>query len=394
MTLRWIRGSLVLPDRVIADGLLELAGGKIAGIRDLSEGSAGAGSGPGLDLAGRFICPGFIDLHVHGGGGADFTDATAEAVEAVTAAHARGGTTALLATTLSLPEEQILATLRTVRAVAAAGGPASGPRLLGYHVEGPFLNPTRRGAQNAAFLRLPDAGEIERWLQAGGPPAPDGPVWQITLAPELPGAMAAIADLHRQGVLLSAGHTDATYEQMVAAVAAGLSGVTHLFNGMSGLHHREAGVVGAALTLAPLGCELIADCLHVAPPVLRLAVAAKGVAGVNLITDAIRAAGLGDGLYQLGGTSIQVAAGAARTAEGGLAGRLLTMDRAVGNMVRVAQRSLPEVVAMASLIPARRIGLHAHTGSLAAGKDADIAVLDPQFRCTLTLVAGRVVYEA
>lgn len=376
-------GRVVTPRGILEDGVVEIRSGVIArverGRRRTGDVSAGDG----------YVVPGFIDLHVHGGGGADFMAGTPEAVARAAKAHAQHGTTGLLATTVAAPREALLAAIRAARShIESTSATIRGARVLGVHLEGPYINPRYRGAQEEAFLRPPDAAELAELADAAA-----GALRLVTLAPELPGALACIAMLRRLGVRVAAGHTAATYAEITAAARAGLRHVTHLFNAMRGLHHREPGTVGAALELPRLTCELIADGIHVEPAALRLAVKARGRRGVVLITDAMMAAGLGDGEYRLGPQPVSVRGGAARLADGTLAGSVLTMDRAVANMVRLAGVPLPAAVAMASLQPARALGLQRRKGSLEPGKDADVVVLDGSLRARLTLVEGQVVYD-
>ncbi|HEY3364437.1 MAG TPA: N-acetylglucosamine-6-phosphate deacetylase [Symbiobacteriaceae bacterium] len=380
----WFQGALVLPDRIVANGLVHVFGGKIAGLWDRE-----AVPAPAPDPARTtrldqgYIAPGFIDLHVHGGGGADFMDADPEAAATIAETHARYGTTGLLATTLSAPEADIIAAVN-----AAKNAPRRGARILGFHVEGPFINPQHKGAQDPRHIRAASVAEIDRWLAAGRP----GDLWHVTLAPEMMGGLDAIRHLASRGAVVSAGHTDCTQAQLEAGVAAGVSHVTHLYNGMRGLHHREPGTVGAALTLPGLTVELIADGIHVHPGALAVAVRARGPEQVILITDAMRAAGMPEGEYLLGGLKAVLKDGAARLESGALAGSALTMADAVRNMVRLAGVDLVTAVAMASLHPARRHGLVGRKGALGAGMDADLALLDQDLRVMGTIVEGQLAY--
>ena len=300
---RWLRGDLVLPDRIVGQGLIRVDSGRITGVWDPAHAPLPAHDPAATVAVERgYIAPGFIDLHVHGGGGADFMDADPEAVATITAAHARHGTTALLATTLTAPEAEIIAAIR-----AAHSAPQRGARILGFHIEGPFINPVMQGAQDGRFIRPADPAEIDRWLAAGGP----GQAWQMTLAPEGDGALTTIRHLAIRGAVVSAGHTDCTYAQLAAAQAAGLSHVTHLYNAMRGLHHREPGTVGGALSLPGLTVEVIADGIHVHPAALTVALRVRGSDAVILVTDAMRAAAMPDGEYRLGQRTVRVAAGAA-----------------------------------------------------------------------------------
>lgn len=379
----YFRGALVLPDRVVEGGVLRVTGKVITGLWDPGEGRPPEPP-PGSVIQGDYICPGFIDLHVHGGGGADFMDGDPEAVATITSTHARYGTTGLLATTLTAPEEEIR---RAIRAVKAA--PQKGARVLGFHVEGPFINGKMKGAQAGRYVRRASVGEIDRWFTEGSP----DDRWHVTLAPEIFGAIAAIRHLVQKGAVVSAGHTDCTYAQLEQAANAGLSHVTHLYNAMRGLHHREPGTVGAALTLPGLTVEIIADGIHIHPAALAVAVRARGTEQVILVTDAMRATGLGDGIYRLGELDATVRDGEARLADGTLAGSVLTMDAAVRSVVRFTGVALHEAVAMATVHPARRHRLAAKRGSLAVGKLADVVVLDRHLQTRLTLAEGRVVYD-
>lgn len=343
---------------------------------------AASGDAPVVDLGNRWIAPGFIDLHVHGGGGAQFnTDAASEVAE-VAAFHARHGTTSLLATTVAAAVPDLLTSLHAIR---AAADERRGARILGAHLEGPFVSRDRPGAMDAAsFLRV-DLEVARRLVLAA-----EGCVSMMTLAPELPGALELIGELVEAGVVVSLGHSAASFEQAVAAVRAGARSVTHLFNAMAPFGHRAPGLVGAALELAELNCELICDGVHVDPVGLRLALRSKGAGGLRLVTDAVSAAGMPDGVYPLGPASVLVLGGRATVAGlDTLAGSTLTMDAAVRNAVGLMGVSVPDAVAMASSVPARVLGLDDRLGSIAPGFDADLVVLDDELRAVGTMVGGR-----
>jgi len=384
MTL-WLEGPVILPDRLLPHGLVAYDGRLIRGVWDLDR-----EPGPQHDPASTFrletgyIAPGFIDLHVHGGGGGDFMDGDPEAVLAITRTHAAHGTTGLLATTLTAPEADLI---RAFRAVKMA--PKDGARVLGFHVEGPFINEKMKGAQDQRYVRPASIAEIDRWLAEGE----GDDRWHVTLAPEIDGALTAIRHLAKRGAVVSAGHTECTYAQLREAVEGGLSHVTHLYNAMRGLHHREPGTVGGALTLPGVTVELIADAVHVHPASMAVAVAARGADSTMLITDAMRATGLGDGQYRLGELVATVKNGAARLTDGTLAGSVLTMEVAVRNMVQLVGIDLPTAVAMASLHPARRHRLDGQKGSIAPGKDADILLLDASLNVLTTIVEGKIVFD-
>lgn len=385
--MRWLEGAVVLPGRVVANGLVGIDGRQVTGVYDLeTERRPAACDERTVERIGEgYIAPGFIDLHVHGGGGGDFMDGDPESVVAITTTHARFGTTGMLATTLTGSEEAMIQGIRAVRQA-----PRRGSRVLGAHLEGPFLNLKLKGAQDGRYIRPGTVAEIDRLLAEGE----EGWTWHITVAPEIPGHAEAIRYLVSRGVVVSAGHTECTYEQMQGAIALGVSHVTHLYNAMRGLHHREPGTVGAALALPGITVELIADGIHVHPASMRVAVSARGAEKVLLVTDATEATGLPEGKYRLGELDTIVKDGAVRLEDGTLAGSVLTMADAVRNMVQLVGVPLHEAVAMASLNPAVKHGLDKRgKGSLAAGNDADLVLLDRNLRVTETVVEGEVVFS-
>ena len=327
------------------------------------------------------IVPGFIDLHVHGGDGADFMDGTDEAVGQITAFHARYGTTALAATTLSGSRNDLH---RAVSAIAhAAPAINRGAEVCGIHLEGPYINAKRAGAQNVGSIRPADILEINALLSA----APQMR-WIITVAPEIEGVRALIEHF-RGRVVFSIGHTAADYGDAVLALEWGASHFTHLFNAMTGMHHREPGVVGAALVSTDATAELIADGIHVHPAVLRVATRAMPNR-IALVTDAVRASGMPEGTYKLYQHEFTVSAGgAARLSDGTLAGSTLTMQRAVQNMVELAGLPIEMVLPLATEIPARILGVSDRKGKIAAGYDADLVILTPKFEVPRVFVRGR-----
>ena len=339
-------------------------------------GTGGRGfSGPGFSGP-DFIVPGFVDLHCHGGGGHTFTTGDATAARAAAAFHRRHGTTTMLASLVSSPYGL------TRTAVAAYRPLVAEDLLAGVHLEGPYLAPARRGAQNPGVLRDPSVRELRDLLESGG-----DAVRMVTLAPELPGALDAIGFLAAHGVLAAIGHTDSTYEQTLAGVAAGASVGTHLCNGMPPPHHRGPGPV-VGLLESGAAVELIADGHHLHPAMLAFLARAAGPDRAVLVTDAIDAAGMPDGRYDLGGRDVVVTDRVARVADGGaLAGSTLTMDEAVRNAVH-AGIALPDAVAMASTTPARVLGLADRVGAVAAGLRADLVVLGADLRVRRVMRAG------
>ena len=315
----------------------------------------------------RLALPGLVDVQINGFAGVDFATGRV----GVGPKLAATGVTAYQPTLISLPEDTT---------IAALGSAA--PGIIGMHLEGPFLSPARHGAHDPANLREPDPALVERLLAAG-------PVTMVTLAPELPGALEMVEYLAGRGVVVSVGHSDADAETARAAFAAGATAVTHLFNAQRPLHHREPGVAGAALATEGIVMSLIVDGVHLAPDTVRMVFAAAP-GRVALITDAIAAAGMPDGDYPLGDRTVHVAGGEARLDDGTLAGSVLTMDRAVRNVIDLGIS--PEMaVAAASTTPARLLG---RTASLAPGSPADVVVVSPDYEVQRTLIAGVEVYAA
>jgi N-acetylglucosamine-6-phosphate deacetylase len=382
-----LRSRRIVTPAGVVDGEVVVGDGRIVSV------SPGPGSGatPGsvaasggvVELGDRWLAPGFIDTHVHGGAGAQFNTVDVDEVAAAARFHAGHGTTALLATLLPAPVDELVASLGAIG--SAAGTPAA-PTILGAHLEAPFLSPARPGALDPAAFLAPDPAVLDRLLAA----APDT-VRMMTLAPELPGALELIAPLRTAGAVASLGHSDASFAQATAALDAGATSVTHLFNAMRPFHHRDPGLLGAALDAPTCSAELIADGIHVGPVALRLAFRARGAAGIRLITDAIAAAGMPDGDYRLGARKVTVVAGEARLGSepgAALAGSTLTMDAAVAGAVHQLGLGVPEAVALASAVPARVLGIADRTGAIAPGQDADIVVLDDDLRARGTIAAG------
>jgi len=327
------------------------------------------------------IVPGFIDTHVHGGDGADFMDGAEEAAARVSSFHARNGTTAMAATTLSASVGDIRNAVTTIARVSHSSRQAA--EICAIHLEGPYINPKRAGAQSIDSVRPADIQEIGALIEE----APHLR-WIITVAPEIEGVRGLIEHF-RSRVIFSIGHTAADYGDAVLALEWGASHFTHLFNAMTGMHHREPGVVGAALVSTAATAELIADGIHVHPAVLRVATLAMP-SRIALITDAVRAAGMPHGNYKLYDQEFSVTeAGGARLADGTLAGSTLTMHRAVQNMVELAGLPIEMVLPMATEVPARILGIADRKGRIASGYDADLVVLSPKFEVSRVFVRGR-----
>jgi len=338
-----------------------------------------------IDAGGMIIAPGFIDLHAHGGNGADVLDGLPEALTKIASFHARHGTTGMLPTIAAAPWKQMLGALRTA-GEAAVHPIIGGARILGVHLEGPFLNPARKGAQNKDYLLRPNLAEMKALADAAG-----GQLRMVTLAPELPGAIEVVRWLADNGVIPAAGHTNATFAQMMEAVEAGLKHVTHIFNAMAPLHHREPGPAGAALACPDLSIEAIGDGAHIHPALLKLLDRLKGENRMALVTDAVRATGKGNGTFQFAGQTITVQNGRARLPDGTLAGSTLTMLQGVKNLVKLSGLTLPQAVRLASANPAAILGLGRRKGKIASGYDADLLLLDQNLELKMVMVEGSIV---
>lgn len=373
MANRYLYGRAFVRGAIQDDVLVTLRDGAIGEVAQTTDVPAAAERVQGL------IVPGFIDCHIHGGDGADFMDADDAGNARILAFHARHGTTALAATTLSAsPRDLRQAVAAIARASRAEPG---GAEICAIHLEGPYINVERAGAQDRSSIRPPDNQEVETLLTA----APELR-WIITLAPELSGARALIEHF-RGRVKLAIGHTAADYRIAMEALQWGASHFTHLFNAMSGLHHRAPGAVGAAMVSPEATVELIADGLHVDFAVLHIA-ARMMPDRVALVSDAIRACGRPDGIYKLYNHDVTVAGWAARLADGTLAGSLLTMSAAVRNMVEQAGIPIASVVPLATEVPARILGIADRKGRLARGYDADLVLLDDGLGVERVFVRG------
>jgi N-acetylglucosamine-6-phosphate deacetylase len=375
---------LFTPSREITPGWLLIDGSKIKLIGNGQPPAFDNATLQTLDAGGRMLLPGFIDLHVHGAMGHEVMDASAQGLTEMGQFYARHGVTSFLATTWTATQSAIQASLQTV---AGLLGPLpGGANLLGVHLEGPYLNPGKCGAQDVTLIRKADRTEVLEYLNTDL-------VRLMAVAPEFKENLWLIDECVRRGIAVAAGHTNATFEEMEIAVAHGVRQVTHCYNAMTPLTHRAPGVVGAALAFPEIKCELIADNIHVHPAVLKTTQKVKGTDGVVLITDAIRGTGLPEGDYPIDTRVITVKNGSARLPDGTLAGSILTMDRALGNFIQATQRPLAELWPATSLNAARQIGESHRKGSLEVGKDADLVLVDPNYNVVMTLVMGNIVYQ-
>lgn len=367
-----LSGRVLAPSGEFIEATLILQAGRIAQVRP------GLDAGADIRTAG-WIAPGLIDLQVNGAYGHDFS-LDAGAIRQAAARLPETGVTAFLPTIITSPFE---AYPRVLQEAQQAANFCNGARVLGVHLEGPYLNPARAGAHNPELFRRPNPVEVEQW-------ADHPPVRLVTLAPELPDALEAVRRLRARGIVVSAGHSDATAEEAQAGFEAGVDYGTHLFNAMSGFNHRAPGLAGALLA-SSVPCGLIADGIHVHPTAARAAFRAKGPDGLTLVTDAMAAMGMSPGRYTLADRTVIVDEHSARLPDGTLAGSILTLDQAVRNMMAFTGCTLAQALTMASATPARVLGL-TRLGRIAPGCEADVVVFDEALRVTHTFVAGKLVY--
>ena len=337
-----------------------------------------------LDAQGNNLLPGFIDLHVHGAMGYEVMDASPTGLEEMSRFYASHGVTSFLATTWTADHLSIIKALELVEEMQ--GRIEGGATLLGVHLEGPYLNPTRCGAQDVNLIRRAEKEEALEILDTGV-------IRLLALAPEFDENVWLIEECVKRGITVSAAHTTANYAQMQKAAEHGITHLTHSFNAMEGLGHRELGTIGAAMNLPQISCELIADNIHVHPAAQKILVDVKTPAEVILVTDAIRAAGMPEGDYMLDERSVHIENGAVRLSNGTLAGSVLTMERALKNVCSASGRSLAEMWITSSLNAARAIGISSRKGSLEVGKDADLVLLDEAFQVHLTVIQGEIVFK-
>lgn len=374
--------TILTPEQEIAHGAVYIEHDRIAWVGPAVDAPPAKGAAR-IDAAGGWLVPGFIDLQLNGAFGADFT-ADPTSIWRVADRLPRYGVTGFLPTLVTSPLEQIA----VARQIVVSGPPAGfrGAAVLGLHIEGPFLNPHKKGAHNPAYLRPPDPMLVADWSPATG-------VRFVTLAPELPAGLETIRRLTAQGVVVSAGHSLATYAQAEEAFAAGLRYGTHLFNAMPPLLHREPGLVGALLAAADRVVGLIADGIHVHPGLIRIVWAAKGPAGLSLVSDAMAALGMAPGRYRLNDLEVIVSEKEARLADGTLAGSVLSLDQAVRNLIAFTGCSLAEALATVTTTPADLLGIGHERGRIRPGLIADLVLLDADLRVAATIVRGE-LYSA
>ena len=374
------------PQDEIADAVILLDGSTIAAAGRRNEIAVPA-SARRLDKREFTIVPGFIDVHIHGAAGHDFMEADPQALRAITASVAARGTTSLVATTVTASDD---VTCRAVEAIAVGMEQqlrqpftaAASAEILGVHFEGPFISRVRRGVHPVEWIAEPSVPRLRKFLDAA-----KGSARILTLAPELPGSADVMAEARNSGVVVSLGHTDATYTESMNAISRGARHAAHVFNAMRPFAHRETGVLGAVLTSSSVTAELIADGVHIDDAAIRILFATKGREGIILVSDGIAATGMPDGQYKLGTSDVNVSGGIARNAEGKLAGSTLTLDRALRNMLALGI-PIRDVLPMLTSNPARLLGLGERKGCLKAGADADLILLDDRLEIAGVMTRG------
>ena len=333
------------------------------------------------------VVPGFIDQHIHGASGFDAMDGTLDALSGIAEALPKEGTTAFLATTMTQSPENINKALSTVKEYKDLNK-AEGAEILGVHLEGPFISKSHIGAQPLEYVAEPLVDIFKGYQEVSG-----NTIKLVSLAPEVEGAEELIKYLKSQNIVASVGHSAAGYDDVEKAVKAGISNVTHTYNAQKAYHHRDIGTVGAALLIDDLNCEIICDTIHVSVPAIKMVIKNKPHTKVTLITDAMRAKQLADGISELGGQTVIVKNGEARLENGALAGSVLLMNVAVKNVVEKVGVPLIDVIDMATINPARNLGVDKEMGSIALGKKANLVVLDKDFSVVMTIREGNVIYK-
>lgn len=389
--LKIYNGQLITPYKTVKNGAVLIENGKVLAVQD---GNPDFPEAHEIDAKGHYVAPGFIDLHVHGGGGHDFMDNTVEAFLGIAETHARYGTTAMCPTTLTSEKEDLLETLRVYEEAVPLN--KKGAQFIGMHLEGPYFALSQRGAQDPRYIRNPDPKEYKEILSA------TSVVKRWSAAPELEGAIEFGRYLKTKGVLAAIAHTDAIYEEVQEAFENGYSLLTHFYSSMSGVTRKEcfryAGVIESGYLIDEMDVEIIAEGVHLPAPLLKLIYKIKGASHTALITDAMRGAGMPPGESILGsrknGLKVIIEDDVAKLPDrSSFAGSVATADRLVRNMVNLAGVSIEEAVRMMSKTPARIMGLAEVKGSLTPGKDADVVIFDEQINVQYTIVNGRVIYN-
>jgi N-acetylglucosamine-6-phosphate deacetylase len=382
-----INGNIFEERKQIPSGFIRIINSVIEDIGEMSE-YVPISDEIVFDVQGMTVIPGMIDLHIHGTTGSDVMDGEVKALETMCKSLPQEGTTSFLATTITQSDDEITKALRNVAAYMKGCQKSGQSEILGVHLEGPFINPEMAGAQPIEYVITPQIPLFEKWQQIA-----EGNIKQVTMAPELNGGLELVHYLKQTGVIVSIGHSNATYNQVREATLAGATQITHLFNQMKGLHHREPGVAGAALLTPELYAELIVDGIHVCPEMVHLAFKNKTSEKLILITDSIRAKCLKNGHYDLGGQTVFVQEGKAELANGTLAGSVLKMSHAIKNILGFVQEcNLRDIIKMTSYNPAKQLNMLDRKGRICKGKDADLVVLGKEYEVIMTFCRGKLAY--
>ena len=389
-TLLFKNARIVTPQGIIEKGSVIVSDGKIDHIisnQNVAEWMHYTFSEV-IDVQGNYLAPGFIDVHMHGGGGYDVMSGLPSDLESLSRYVASKGVTSFLATTLTAERNKLELAVAGIASTIKQG--TSGAEIVGIHLEGPFLNIARCGAQSPHDIRLGTLVEMQAYLDLA-----DGNIRLMTIAPEFKENREVIRLAVQQGITISIGHSDATWVVVKEAIAEGATHVTHLFNGMSPLHHREPGVAGSALFFNELAVELICDGIHVHRELIAYVFRTKPLEKIILITDAMSAAGCPDGIYSLGSLAVKVSGGSVRSREdGGLAGSILAMDQVLRNVMEFTGYPMEQIMPAMTINPAKQIGIAERKGTIEAGKDADLVILNESMTVVATYVKGRCVYHA
>lgn len=373
---------LITPDEVLHGYGVIINEGKITAIV-LEQGIRTEAGDRVINGEGQFLSPGFIDIHNHGNSGSDFMDATEEAIDSIGKFHLQNGVTSYLGTVITQSYENML---NAVKNMAGYKNKPNTSQLLGIHLEGPFFSASKKGAQPGEYIKEPNMPFIKELINISG-----NKLKMVSIAPEKKGAPEIISYLKENGITAAMAHSNATYGEAENGINHGATAATHLYNGMRGFTHREPGIAGAALTDNRVYCEIIYDRIHLHDAAVQIALKMKGPDKIILVSDAMRSAGLNDGIYELGGQKVTVKKGAARLEDGSLAGSTLNLRKAVHNMVKFLNVPIHEAVRMASLSPAEAIGVNNRKGSIEPGKDADMILFDDELNISLVIIGGSVI---
>lgn len=388
MRIKIKNGNVITPDAILKNCAVGIEDGKIESIKKENEMSDGSFDKV-IDADGSYVSPGFIDIHNHGNNGHDVMEGTCEALSSMASFHISNGVTSFLATTMtdSIPKtKNVIKTVSDYMNDQYRDEKYEKSEVLGLYLEGPYFSMDKKGAQPGEYIKLPDIKELDDFINIS-----NNKVKIVSMAPELEGVLGAVDFLKGHGITVSAGHSNAKFDEMNAAIEHGVTEATHIYNGMRSFNHREPGIIGASLTDNRVHCEMICDGIHIHPAAMKMVYMMKGRDGLILISDAMMAAGLQDGKYKLGVQDVYVKGDEARLKDGALAGSVLTLNKAVYNMVHLVGVPLLDAVKMASLNPAEAAGCADRKGSIEKGKDADIIIFDKNIKIRAVIKAGEIV---